>query len=171
MNDSLRSKSVACRSETHLSLESEGRPRLEVKASFLEFDSLIFRSEAIPTSEKGVCTSRGPLNKRFELCCSLASETEPLLAWSRESIENLSLLSTSTQNLGVIQGKQRCHVHQATLHYVWVEPRGDLTWFFSKRDIVDTYLHASRVLALTRPNKASFLLHEGKVWTGIQSQW
>ena len=134
-----------------------------MKASLLEFDSLTIKSEAIPTSEKGVCTSRGPLNKRFELCCSLASETEPLLARSRESIENWSLLSTSTQDLGVKQGKQRCHVHQATLHYVWVEPRGERRRIFSKRDIVDTYLHASRVLALIRPNKSGFLLHEGKV--------
>ena len=50
-----------------------------------------------------------------------------------------------------------------------ISDRSDVKNF--KRDIVDTYLHASRVLALTRPNKSGFLLHEGKAWTGIQSQY
>jgi hypothetical protein len=38
------------------------------------------------------------------------------------------------------------------------------------RDIVDTYLHASREMGTTWPNKAGFLSYEGKVWTGIQIQ-
>jgi hypothetical protein len=38
------------------------------------------------------------------------------------------------------------------------------------RDIVDTYLHASREMGTTWPNNAGFLPYEGKVWTGIQIQ-
>jgi hypothetical protein len=38
------------------------------------------------------------------------------------------------------------------------------------RDIVDTYLHASREMGTTRPNKWGFHLYEGKVWTGTHSQ-
>ena len=39
------------------------------------------------------------------------------------------------------------------------------------RDIVDTYLHASREMGITRPNKSGFHIHEGKVWTGTHSQF
>lgn len=37
-----------------------------------------------------------------------------------------------------------------------------------ERDIVDTSWHASRNTATIRPNKPSFLLHEGKAWKSKQ---
>ena len=89
-----------------------------------------------------------------------------IIEWKRRNwLQNRSYLPENPQNdpLPVRNSKkQGCHVYTPYSMHHPAQFKNDPTKKSSKRDIVDTYLHASRVLGQARPNKGLFLIHGRK---------
>jgi len=124
VNDSLRLKSVACRIETLLSFESDGFLGLKRKLFPLSLKPLWLKWSHTDLGKRFLHQQR-TVDQEIWIVL-LSSKCDWAFTDSTSWIyRELSLLSTSTQNPDVKQGKRRCYIHQATLHYVWVEPWGN----------------------------------------------
>lgn len=72
--------------------------------------------------------------------------------------------SAKTSSFCLKRNMGRSYMHSLELQIVFVVFGECLCSSNFERDIVDTLCHASRGSDTTRPNKAGFLLQEGRVW-------